>query len=133
MILIGGASLGLGYGLGQLGVCPVVKKIWTPSWVLFSGGWAFLFLAGFYLLIDVIPFRPVFFPLIVIGMNSIAAYCLSHLIEGFIASSFQTHFGQRIFEVFGEVYAPLVRGSAILLVLWLIFFWMYRKKIFVRI
>ncbi len=42
----------LGYELGELGVCPVVKRIWTPSWVLFSGGLCFLFLAAFYAIID---------------------------------------------------------------------------------
>ena len=43
----GGALLAAGWSLGALGVCPVVKTIWTPSWVLFSGGWCFLFLATF--------------------------------------------------------------------------------------
>ena len=38
---------------GELGVCPVVKRIWTPSWVLFSGGWCFLILAAFYAVVDV--------------------------------------------------------------------------------
>ena len=37
----------------RLGVCPVVKRIWTPSWVLFSGGWCFLLLAAFYAVVDV--------------------------------------------------------------------------------
>ena len=35
-------------------ICPVVKRIWTPSWVLFSGGWCFLFLAAFYAVVDVL-------------------------------------------------------------------------------
>ena len=48
LIVAGILALAGGWGLGELGVCPVVKRIWTPSWVLFSGGWCFLFLAGFY-------------------------------------------------------------------------------------
>src|SRR5262249_34693185 len=68
--LIGLAS---GAALGWLHVCPVVKRIWTPSWVLFSGGWCFLLLAGFYALLDsrhhvTRHSSLVTFPLIVIGM-----------------------------------------------------------------
>ena len=53
-----GIALAAGWGLGELGVCPVVKRIWTPSWVLYSGGWCFLFLAVFYAILDVAE-RPV--------------------------------------------------------------------------
>ena len=70
-------SLGLGYGLGYLGICPVVKRIWTPCWVLFSGGICFLFLAFFYAVMDVLGWSLWAFPLQVIGANSIAAYCLA--------------------------------------------------------
>ena len=54
---------GAGWGLGELGVCPVVKRIWTPSWVLYSGGWCFLFLAGFYAVLDLLGLRFWAFPL----------------------------------------------------------------------
>ena len=46
----------------RLGVCPVVKRIWTPSWVLFSGGWCFLLLAAFYAVIDVLGLRALGLP-----------------------------------------------------------------------
>ena len=133
LILAGLISLGAGYGIGYLGYCPVVKKIWTPTWVLFSGGWCFLFLAGIYATVDLLKLRPVFFPLIVIGVNSIAAYCLSHLIDDFIVGSYRTHFGKDVFKLFGTDYAPFVQGWGVLAALWLILFWMYRKKLYVRI
>jgi len=44
----GAIGLAAGWGLDELGICPVVKRIWNPSWVLYSGGWCFLFLAAFY-------------------------------------------------------------------------------------
>ena len=69
----------------------------------------------------------------VIGANSIAAYCLSHLIEGFITDNLKTHLGQDVFNVLGAAYAPFLQGVAVLLVLWLILFWMYRRKLFLRI
>ena len=57
-------------------ICPVVKRIWTPSWTLFSGGACFLLLAAFSWLIDVRGRKKWAFPLVVIGMNSIVAYVL---------------------------------------------------------
>jgi predicted acyltransferase len=129
----GAVGLAAGAALGWLGVCPVVKRIWTPSWVLFSGGWCFLLLAGFYLLIDLWGHRRWAFPLVVVGMNSIAAYCMAHMFDGFIASSLKTHLGEDAFKVFGQAYEPLVHGALVLLMMWLLLFWMYRRKIFLRI
>src|SRR3954451_13181011 len=53
-LLFGAGLLGIGVGwaLGFLGICPVVKRIWTPSWTLFSAGWASLLLAAFYAVLD---------------------------------------------------------------------------------
>jgi predicted acyltransferase len=126
-------SLVLGWLAGWIGVCPIVKRIWTPSWVLFSGGWCFLILAAFYIATDLAGWRGWAFPLIVIGMNSIVAYCIAHLWDRFIVSSFKTHLGQEIFQVFGPKYEPLVQGAVVLSVFWLILYWMYRRKLFLRI
>ena len=62
LVVAGAGRLAAGWGLGELGICPVVKRIWTPSWVLFSGGWCFLFLAGFYAILDLLGFRSWAFP-----------------------------------------------------------------------
>jgi predicted acyltransferase len=58
LAIAGALALAAGWLIGYAGLCPVVKRIWTPSWVLFSGGWCFLFLAGFYALIDIAARRP---------------------------------------------------------------------------
>jgi heparan-alpha-glucosaminide N-acetyltransferase len=133
LLLAGAAGLVVGWAADVTGVCPSVKKIWTPSWTLYSGGWCFLILAGFYAITDVIGLRAWAFPLRVIGMNSIAAYCLDHLIEDFIIGSLHTHFGLRPFAVLGPAYVPLLTGAAVLLVYWLILYWMYRRGIYLRI
>ncbi len=133
LVVAGIVSLAAGWGLGELGVCPVVKRIWTPSWVLYSGGFCFLFLAGFYAVLDLLRGRSWAFPLRVIGMNSIAAYCMAHLFEDFIGRSLTIHLGRDVFKVVGDPYVPLLRGAAVLLVLWLLLFWMYRRKLFLRI
>ena len=132
-VVAGIALLAFGWLLGALGVCPVVKSIWTPSWVLFSGGWCFLVLAMFYSFVDIWKKQRIAFPLIVIGMNSIAAYCLTHVFQAFAFNSLRRVFGASVFKVFGDAYDPLVYGLAVLLCFWLVLFAMYRRKMFLRI
>lgn len=135
----GAILLALGWLTGWIGVCPVVKKIWTPSWTLFSGGWCFLILAAFYAIVDIGQWRGWALPLIVVGMNSIAAYCIADVAVPFISSTVQCHFGlllPQLFAIFGtpySLYRPLVIGGLTLLVEWLVLLWMYRRKVFLRV
>lgn len=133
LVAAGVVSLGLGFVLDRTGLCPSVKRIWTPAWTLYSGGWCFLFLAAFYAVMEGMEWRLWAFPLMVIGANSIAAYCMAHLWDNFVLSSFKTHLGQDVFRQFGSEYEPFVAGVAILGTYWLILLWMYRRRIFVRI
>jgi predicted acyltransferase len=133
LMAAGAISLAAGWLLGVLGVCPVVKRIWTPSWVLFSGGWCFLLVAGFYAVIDWSGWRRWSFFLVVVGMNSIAAYLIAHLWEDFIAGALPRHLGRAWFTFAGKPYEPLILGAAVLLVEWIILWWMYRRKIFLRV
>jgi len=132
LTLAGLAALAAGWALDRLGVCPSVKKIWTPAWVLFSGGWCFLLMAVFYAVADVLGWRRLFFPLVVIGMNSIAMYVLVHT-EGFWSRALTTHFGERPFHALGDALAPMLHGAAVLLILWLTLYWMWRRRIFLRV
>ncbi|HJT77532.1 MAG TPA: hypothetical protein VJ739_10065 [Gemmataceae bacterium] len=127
------ACLALGWLLDWSGVCPSVKRIWTPAWTLYSGGWCFLFLAAFYAVNEMLAWRAWAFPLVVIGMNSIAIYCIVHLWQGFILTSLRTHLGHQPFLVLGQVYEPLLAGAVTLVVFWLILFWMYRRRLFLKI
>jgi heparan-alpha-glucosaminide N-acetyltransferase len=133
LLVAGAVGIASGWFFDATGICPSVKRIWTPSWTLFSGGWCFLLLAAFYAVVDLAGWRKPAFPLIVIGMNSIAAYLIAHLFENFIRSSLRTHLGAATFEAFGTAYEPFVMGCAILFFYWLILYWMYRKKLFLRI
>jgi heparan-alpha-glucosaminide N-acetyltransferase len=134
LAIAGGLGLGAGYGLGMLGACPVVKRIWTPSWVLFSGGWCCLLLAAFYTVIDVAGWKGWAFPLLVIGMNSIAAYCLADsFVKPELEKMVERHLGASTLLVFGPEYRLFFRGAITLLLLWLILLWMYRRKVFLRV
>jgi heparan-alpha-glucosaminide N-acetyltransferase len=133
LAIAGVIGLAAGAILDALGICPVVKRIWTPSWVLFSGGWCFILLAAFYTVIDLKGYRRWAFPLVVVGMNSIAAYCIDHLFNGFIQKNLFTNLGHSVFRFLGNAYEPLLHGAATIVVCWLILYWMYRRKIFLRI
>jgi len=123
-------AVGLGAGLT---VCPIIKKIWTPSWTLVSGGAAVWVLAAFYGAIDVAGWRRWTFPLVVVGTNSISAYL-------FVDALWMPHWGPadraRYFlsrwEEFNPVLLPLVPLAGLAAV-WLICRWMYRRKVFLRI
>ncbi len=132
-LIAGAAGIAAGLVLHFTGICPVVKRIWTPSWTLCSGGACFLLLAAFSWLIEVKGYKKWAFPLVVIGMNSIAAYLIAHLFDSFIVSSFRIHLGPNAFQLLGKNLEPLLQGTAVLLMYWLILFWMYRRKIFLRI
>ena len=122
-----------GLGLHVLGVCPLVKRIWTPSWAVFSAGWSVLFLAGYYYVIDLKGSRRWTLPFVVVGMNSIAMYVLVHIATEYVMEAFVIHAGTAPFGVFGEAFAPVLLGAAALAVFWLIISWMYRNRVFVRI
>jgi predicted acyltransferase len=133
LVTAGLSGIVLGLALHYSHICPVVKRIWTPSWTIFSGGICFLFLAAFSWVIDVKGFRKWAFPLVVIGMNSIVAYCIAHFMEGFLESTFRIHLGANFFQFAGAGLQPLFQGAAILLCYWLVLLWMYRRKLFLKI
>jgi predicted acyltransferase len=140
VLIIGGLAAGWT-------ICPIVKRIWTPSWVLFSGGIVVWLLAAFYAIIDVLKWRWWVFPFVVVGMNSITMYVMVHLLRGWTWSMLNVHFGllmnsgpvQAFLRLlygpdgFNPVYMPIVESLAVLFAFWLVCWWMYRQKIFVRI
>lgn len=133
LLTAGSISLLAGWGIGQAGLCPVVKRIWTPSWVLFSGGICLLILAALYSVVDGRGWRKWGFYFKVIGANSIAAYCMEWLPFGFFSDAVRRHLGQKTLTVFGPEYEPLVVGFVVLQIGWLVLFWMYRRGIFIKI
>ena len=133
LLVFGAVCLGLGYAADVAGLCPIVKRNWTPAWTLYSGGWCLVALAAFYLVCDAIGFKVWAWPLRVIGANSIVAYVIAHLWERFFADAFATHFGDELFAVAGESYVPLVRGGFVLASYFLVLWWLYAKRIFVKV
>ena len=136
LVTWGVAGIVLGLVVHVLGICPIVKRIWTPSWTLFSGGWVVLFLAAYYYVLDLAGYawaRRLAFPFLVIGANSIAMYVLVHVATDYVTRSLVIHFGRRPFETFGAAFAPMLLGACTLAIFWSILLWMYRHRVFVRI
>lgn len=129
----GAACLFAGLILGWTGACPIVKRIWTPSWVLFSGGLCFFYLAAFYTVIDLWQRRAWALPLLVFGANSILAYSVAKLWLGFFSDYLRANFGPGLFRVFGPAYESFLVGLGAMAIFWLIHLWLYRRKFFVKI
>ena len=85
------------------------------------------------------PLRWLAFPLVVVGMNSIAIYMMGQLLRPWTIRAIHTHFGQLIEFVAGpsiladDMYCRIADPTLTFLVFWLIAFWMYRQKFFVRV
>jgi predicted acyltransferase len=122
-------GLAAGWLAGQF-ACPIVKRIWTPSWALWSGGWVLLMLAAFLAVVDALGWRRWAFPLTVVGMNSITMYMMSQLTSSWFRETLSTH-GMR--ECFAGNYGPMWQRCSVLLTMWLVLYWLFRQKIFLKI
>lgn len=127
LVVIGVACLVL--GLVWSNWFPIIKHIWTSSFVLYAAGWSYLLLALFYLLIDVWGLKKWAFGFVVIGMNAIAVYTATRLFDFRIIGDI---FVGGLAERLGS-YNDFVRAVAGFAVIWLILYWMYRKKTFIKI
>lgn len=136
LIIAGVAGLIAGQLLNLTGICPMVKRIWTPSWALFSTGWCCLILGALYWIIDVCGWRRWSFPLVVVGTNSIAIYCMAQTLKPFTARQWTNHLGEDVFTFWGALdsaWAPSVQACLVGFTFWLICYYLHRNKYFVRI
>lgn len=120
-----GVVLGLLWGIWH----PIVKKLWTSSFVLFSSGLCFLLMALFYWVIDIKGYRKWAFFLRVIGMNAITAYVLSHVID-FSAVSEYIIYG---FNQYLPAIYPAMTSLAGFGLLYALLWYMYKNKTFVKV
>ena len=129
LYLLGFGFLCLGLGLLWSLFFPIIKHLWTSSFVLFSGGICVLLLALFYLIIDVWGKHQWAFIFKVIGMNAIAVYMATRLFDFRLIGDV---FVGGLIERLG-VWSGLVQGLAGFAVIWLILYWMYTNKKFIKI
>jgi len=108
---------------------PIIKLLWTSSFVLVAGGLSCLAMATFYLVIDVLGYRKWAFPFTIIGVNALAVYMATELFDfRHIGDVFVGHLLARV-GPWDEVLAQ----SAAFAIVWLILYWMYRTRSFVKL
>jgi len=128
-LLVAAGAGCLGAGLLWSLALPVIKLLWTSSFVLVSGGFSFLAMALFYWIVDVRGWRSWAFPFRIIGLNPIVAYMAVSLINlGRIGNIFVGSLLPRV-----RPWDDLLSHATAFLVLWLVLYWMYRTKSFVKI
>jgi len=130
-LAIGSLWGGWFFGIGEFyfGLFPIVKRLWTNSFVLFAGGLSYLLLALFYLVIDVWGFKKWAFPLVVIGTNAIFVYMAAHLWDfRDIAGVFV-----RGLDRFVGPWPDFIHAMAGFALVWLILLYMHRKKTFIKV
>jgi predicted acyltransferase len=122
----GGIVLALLWGMHF----PVNKHLWTSSFILLTGGMAYLALALFYGIIDVCGFRKWAFVFQVIGMNSLTIY----LLNGFVDFKYTSArlFGG-IYSQTPETWQSVWQSAGALVLVWLFLYFLYRNKLFLKI
>jgi predicted acyltransferase len=122
----------LGIGIVWNMAFPIIKKIWTSSFVVFAGGWSLIFLSVFYLIIDVWKFKKWSYFFIVIGSNSIFIYaCQSGVLDFRRMSDF---FFKGLINCTPDTSVQAVIASlTYLLVSWLFLYFMYKRKIYLKV
>ncbi len=126
------AAMGLAcLGVGTLWAqeFPIIKILWTSTYVLIAGGWSLLLLSLFYTIIDVLKLRAWAFFFVVIGVNAITIYIAARIIPfddivRFFLSGTVRHAGS-----FGPVLVPI----GVVVLEWLFLLHLYRNKIFLRV
>ena len=111
----------------------IVKSLWSSSFVLSAAAYSTAMLAIFYHIIDVWGLKKWAFPFMVIGMNSITIYLMVRFIRfGGITEYFFGGFIKEIGEV-SALWAPVAESAINIVVLWVILYFFYRKKIFFKV
>lgn len=133
MLLFSIATIAAGYLLAEFGLCPLVKRIWTPSFALFSGGICMAWTMALVGICDLKGWSRWGLPFVVIGSNSILIYVMSWTIAWPIKEMLLRHLGEAPFAVFGAPFVPVLAGALTLALLYCILLWLYRRRAFVKI
>jgi len=129
LLIAGLSSIALGFALSPW--LPLIKRIWTPSFAVFAGGWTTLILLFFYWSIEAMGCKKWSFPLVVVGMNSIAAYVLGNAFGGWFRSASNAWIGW-LGRPLG-IWYPVLQHFLFLCAAWGVLYWLYRRRIFFKL
>ena len=114
-------------------VTPIIKRISTASFVIYSGGWTVLTLAFSYWLIDIKKIQNWAKFLIIVGMNPFFIYVFAHVGGANLIHNVVKPFTNGLFGWMGILTADIITGFVVWFCLWYITYWMYKRKIFIKI
>ncbi len=129
-ILVGTGFSLLVFGLFASPFYPVIKQCWTTTYSLIAGGISFLLIALFYLIIDVWGYQKWSFFFRVIGMNSVFIYLFVRIAP---VDNIMEFFIGWIIKAMGEDSGQVIKALGALTGEWLLLYYMYRKKIFIKV
>ncbi len=133
MYLFGAGIIGLVIGYGLSPITPIIKKIATSTFVFASGGWSLIALALCYWLIDVKKYQKGVWVFAIVGMNPLFIYLFAHVGGADLIKKIFLPFSNALFGWTGELGAHIILSCIVLFMLWYICYWMYKKKLFIRI
>lgn len=131
LIVAGIIGLSLGYALDP--ITPIIKRISTTSFVFVSGGWTLLTFAFFYWIIDVLEYKNWAKFAIIVGTNSLFIYLFAHVGGGKLIYNIVKPFSFGLFEWTGELSANIITGIVTWYFLWYLTYWLYKRKIFIKV
>ena len=129
LLILGIAGIAIGWLIHPY--IPVIKRIWTPSWTIYSAGWGLLLLAVFYWIIEIKNQRKWAFVFEVVGMNSIAIYMIVSFFRGTVLDWVELFSGPFIGS-WGDA-GTVIQSTLTLAVFWYFLYWMYKRQIFLKV
>ena len=124
-----GETLGVAGGFAWGQQFPIIKNLWTSSFVLLAAGYSAWLLALFYLLVDVIGFKKPAYFFVVIGANAITIYWVRRFVDFRAIAGF---FLSGTIRAAGS-YGSLVEALGVVVASWILLVILYRNRIFLRV
>jgi predicted acyltransferase len=130
-VISGLIGLIIGFALDPL--TPIIKRISTSSFVFASGGWCLLALAFSYWLIDVKKIYKWSYFLTIVGMNPLFIYIFAEAGGGKWLYTIVKPFTFGLFSWIGHAYVQVITSLVVWYLMWYICFWLYKRKLFIKI
>lgn len=132
-ILVMAGLIGVVVGHALNPISPIIKRICTGSFILASGGWTLLAMALSYWLIDMKGWRKGVLFFAIVGMNPLFIYLFAHLGGAVFIQNLVQPFSNSLLAWTGEWTLATITSLVVLGLLWYLCYWLYRRKIFIRI
>ena len=131
LVIAGITGLVVGYGLDP--ITPIIKRICTSSFIFASGGWTLLALALSYWLIDMMKWNKQVWFFAVVGMNPLFIYLFAHIGGADLLRDVVQPFTHSLLGWSGELMTAAITSMIVLAWLWYLCYWLYQKRIFIKI